>query len=286
MSGKCVTWIAVGLSALSLVMVSAPGAMATARTASTPHTSTATHAQTHNPVSTKRSRGHAAPRTAGTRPGASRHQSKAVAAKHRAAKHRAAVKRARASARHRSRLTTRATLHRTAHRAGHAKTHVAVHKAVHKAVHRAARPVLKPQTAAQVAASQAIRSRAIYYARGIGLASDLRGVLPSLYQGKWYVRSVESTRMCIIRRESHAWYTSGHGPYRGAYQMSKSLAAGAIRAMAPEVAAELGPQGTTILKSLKAKPINAWNRYWQDRAFWTIWRKGAGAHNWGGSCHG
>ena len=23
-----------------------------------------------------------------------------------------------------------------------------------------------------------------------------------------------------------------------------------------------------------------WNRYWQDRAFWTIWRKGKGSFHW------
>jgi hypothetical protein len=29
-------------------------------------------------------------------------------------------------------------------------------------------------------------------------------------------------------------------------------------------------------------PVVKWNRYWQDRAFWTIWRKGKGKSHWRG----
>jgi hypothetical protein len=34
------------------------------------------------------------------------------------------------------------------------------------------------------------------------------------------------------------------------------------------------------IKSLREKPIHHWSRYYQDRAFWTAWRKGKGKHHW------
>jgi hypothetical protein len=34
------------------------------------------------------------------------------------------------------------------------------------------------------------------------------------------------------------------------------------------------------IRGLREKPIKEWNRYFQDRAFWTAWRHGAGAKHW------
>ena len=123
------------------------------------------------------------------------------------------------------------------------------------------------------------------YARGKGKASDMHGVLPSLYRGKWYVPKAEWRRRCIVRRETHGNYRSvgGGGRFRGAYQMNRALALGATRAMEPEVRKEMGAQGVAILHRLRHKPTQQWNRYWQDRAFWTIWHKGSGKAHWRGA---
>ena len=37
-----------------------------------------------------------------------------------------------------------------------------------------------------------------------------------------------------------------------------------------------------LVRALRKTTPNNWNRYWQDRAFWTIWRNGEGAGHWRG----
>jgi hypothetical protein len=34
------------------------------------------------------------------------------------------------------------------------------------------------------------------------------------------------------------------------------------------------------IRELRNAPIHHWNRYWQDRAFFTAWRHGAGKNHW------
>ena len=95
--------------------------------------------------------------------------------------------------------------------------------------------------------------------------------------------SVEPIRKCIMDRESNFSYTAvGAGTYFGAYQMNRNLAIGATHAMEAEVRKEMGAEGVRILRSLRQTTPNHWNRYWQDRAFYTIWHKGAGKGNWRG----
>jgi hypothetical protein len=123
-------------------------------------------------------------------------------------------------------------------------------------------------------------------ARGNRQAADLVGYLPSLYQGKWYMPRKESIRRCIMLRESHANYrVVGAGTYFGAYQMNRGLAIGATFIMQKEVRREMGKEGVRIVRALRKTNPNNWNRYWQDRAFWTIWRHGAGKGHWGGGAH-
>lgn len=119
---------------------------------------------------------------------------------------------------------------------------------------------------------------------GEGKAGDTRGVMKSLYQGKWYVEKHESIRRCIVRRESDGNYkvVSAGGLFRGAYQMNRALAIGATYQMADEVREEFGPEAADIVRQLRDIPTQQWNRYWQDRAFWTVWRKGKGASHWRG----
>lgn len=122
-------------------------------------------------------------------------------------------------------------------------------------------------------------------ARGSRQAADLMGFMPSLYQGKWFMAGNEDTRRCIMMRESKGNYRASSGTYHGAYQMSSALARGATWMMQKEVRKEMGDEGVKILTALRSTTPNTWNRYWQDRAFWTIWRDGAGAGHWRGGAH-
>lgn len=125
------------------------------------------------------------------------------------------------------------------------------------------------------------------HAFGSESSTDLRGFEESLYQGKWFMPKKEDIRRCISKREASFNYeaVSAGGLYRGAYQFSSRLARGAAWMMQKEVKDEMGEDGVELVKELRKKPINQWNRYWQDRAFWTIWRNGNGKHHWRGGAH-
>ena len=125
--------------------------------------------------------------------------------------------------------------------------------------------------AAAIAAAQASDAdREAALIRGGREAADMMGYMPSLYQGKWFMPKREDVRRCIMLRESHANYRATSGTYHGAYQMSSELAIGATWMMQPEVAKEFGDEGVKIVRELRKTTPNNWNRYWQDRAFWTI----------------
>lgn len=128
------------------------------------------------------------------------------------------------------------------------------------------------------------REREAAHARGSRMAVDLMGWMPSLYTGKWFMPGKEGVRKCILDRESNFNYRSTNGTYHGAYQMSAALARGATWMMQGEVRREMGAEGVEIVKALRKLTPNKWNRYWQDRAFWTVWRNGSGARHWHGGC--
>jgi hypothetical protein len=65
--------------------------------------------------------------------------------------------------------------------------------------------------------------------------------------------------------------------------MSRDLGIGATWMMQKEVRDEFGADGVNIVQALRRLTPDKWNRYWQDRAFWTIWRGGEGADHWGGA---
>jgi len=137
--------------------------------------------------------------------------------------------------------------------------------------------------ASQASADEAARIvRETDLAMGHPLSNDMMGYEISLYQGKWYMPAREDVRKCIMDRESHFNYRADNGHYRGAYQMSGALARGALWMMKPEVKAEMGARGIAKINELMHTPVVHWNRYWQDRAFWTIWRKGKGKRHWRG----
>lgn len=127
------------------------------------------------------------------------------------------------------------------------------------------------------------RSVELTFAKGEGKAKDDHGFMKSLYRGKWYMPKKERVRRCIIDRESNFDYeaVSRGGTYRGAYQFNRALAIGASWMMQREVRKEMGAEGLVIVRKLRTIPTHKWNRYWQDRAFWTVWRKGEGRSHWG-----
>ncbi len=142
-----------------------------------------------------------------------------------------------------------------------------------------------PSTQSVTSTSSAVE-RERNYARGKGVAADRRGLMASLYRGAGYSYSAEKNRLCIARRESHGNYASGgtRSYYQGAYQMSRALGRGATWMMQPSVKRQFGAEGVKILSNLRKTPIAKWNRYWQDRAFFTIWRGGKGRSHWSGLC--
>jgi hypothetical protein len=144
----------------------------------------------------------------------------------------------------------------------------------------------KADAPADAPAAGSADDREAALARGSRQAADLMGFMPSLYQGKWFMPGNEDVRRCIMMRESKGNYRASNGTYHGAYQMSSALARGATWMMQKDVRKEMGEEGVKILQALRSTTPNTWNRYWQDRAFWTIWRNGAGAGHWRGGSHG
>lgn len=119
------------------------------------------------------------------------------------------------------------------------------------------------------------------HAFGSPESRDKIGYELSLYQGKWYMPKREGLRKCLSKIESHHNYKAGRGGYyRGAYQFSPALAQGVTWMMQPEVKKEMGDAGVDLIQELRKTPMNKWNRYWQDRAFWTIWNEGKGRSHW------
>ncbi|MDO8732315.1 MAG: hypothetical protein Q7L55_07060 [Actinomycetota bacterium] len=123
------------------------------------------------------------------------------------------------------------------------------------------------------------------YAKGESKATDMHGVLDSLYKGKWFNAKDEDARRCIVKHETGGNYesVSSGGTYRGAYQMNRGLAVGVTWTMQNEVRKDLGDEAAALVPALRNAPTQTWNRYWQDRAFWTIWHNGEGSGNWRGA---
>jgi len=129
------------------------------------------------------------------------------------------------------------------------------------------------------------RALEISYAKGESKGSDMHGIQDSLYRGKWFNAKDEDRRKCIVKRETGGNYesVSSGGDYRGAYQMNRGLAVGVTWTMQNEVKKDLGEESAALVVALRDAPTQTWNRYWQDRAFWTIWRNGSGAGHWRGA---
>lgn len=114
----------------------------------------------------------------------------------------------------------------------------------------------------------------------------------SLYQGRWYSEKHNDARVCIRFRESRHRYeaVSSTGKYRGAYQFSPELTVGAGWMVQKELRATGTPKREAIAigRMLRAHKMNHWAPYWQEMAFWLVWRKGEGRSHWptGPGCPG
>jgi len=98
--------------------------------------------------------------------------------------------------------------------------------------------------------------------------NDMSGIGPSAYTGEYYDPAYESTRQCIVGKESTGNYAvvSGNGLYHGAYQFHQNTAnTAAVKMGRPD---------------LVGVPPEQWNRYEQDMAFWVTWDHGAGRGHW------
>ena len=134
-----------------------------------------------------------------------------------------------------------------------------------------------------------VRKAMLHFTTHSKATSDMRGVEPSLYRGRFFDSSKESIRRCIVKRESEGHYDvrgGGGNRYFGAYQMSDALADGATHMMLKEHKKILGEKTARyLMKQLRATQPNAWPRYWQDAAFSTVYNwesAGSGARHWAG----
>jgi len=108
------------------------------------------------------------------------------------------------------------------------------------------------------------------------------GYAKSSYQGDWYSPKWEDVRKCIMYHESRYNYKAENktSSARGAYQfLDLQWRDGLVWMMLDEGG------NTKEIKSLRDIPINEWNRYYQDRAFFTAWRHGEGKKHWSLQAH-
>lgn len=132
------------------------------------------------------------------------------------------------------------------------------------------------------AANKVVNMSAEHRAAESTLAQDMMGYESSLYQGKWYSPRWENTRECIMHRESRHNYRAANksSSARGAYQfLDSQWRDGLVWMMLKESKQEKDGLSDSI-KMLRDKPIHAWSRYYQDRAFFTAWRHAEGKKHW------
>ena len=124
-----------------------------------------------------------------------------------------------------------------------------------------------------------------------GVAHAASDAVPmSQYRGYYYViNQDEDARRCIAWRESRNTTTAvSSGGHMGLYQMTPALGEGAAWMMRVDPVEPISRRQRVWLQS---HPITAWSRYWQDRAFYTVWNQAgaaSGAKHWylsGSACN-
>ena len=116
-------------------------------------------------------------------------------------------------------------------------------------------------------------------------AKDWKGYEKSLYSGKYYHKDQEHFRECVMYRESRHNYRAANktSSARGAYQfLDNSWRDGLVHMMVKE-SKKTDDGLNKRIKRLFDKPIEKWDRYMQDRAFFTAMNingKWSGKHHW------
>lgn len=116
-------------------------------------------------------------------------------------------------------------------------------------------------------------------------AKDWKGYEKSLYRGKYYHKDQEHFRECVMYRESRHNYRAANktSSARGAYQfLDNSWRDGLVYMMVKE-SKKTDDGLNKRIKRLFDKPIEKWDRYMQDRAFFTAMNingKWSGKHHW------
>ena len=113
-------------------------------------------------------------------------------------------------------------------------------------------------------------------------AMDMEGFKPSLYRGEWFDPKLKQIRKCIMKRESHHNYRARNSTSSaaGAYQFLDKQWRSSLVWMMLEESNETNDGLQDDVKRLRNVNISKWNRYWQDRAFYTAWRHGEGKDHW------
>jgi len=119
-------------------------------------------------------------------------------------------------------------------------------------------------------------------------AEDWKGYESSLYTGQHYHSKWAGVRQCIMHRESRYNYRarSTVSTASGAYQFLDSQWRISLTYMMIRESRSTADGLISEIKALRNKPIQEWNRYWQDRAFYTAWNNGRGADHWNQTRHG
>ena len=119
-------------------------------------------------------------------------------------------------------------------------------------------------------------------------AQDWKGYEPSLYTGQHYDGKWAAVRKCIMHREARFNYRarSSISTASGAYQFLDSQWRVSLTYMMIEESRTTADGLIEDIKALRDKPIQEWNRYFQDRAFYTAWDNGRGADHWDQTRHG
>ena len=119
-------------------------------------------------------------------------------------------------------------------------------------------------------------------------AEDWKGHETSLYTGEHYDSKWAAVRQCIMHRESRYNYRarSTVSTASGAYQFLDSQWRISLTYMMIRESRSTADGLINEIKALRNKPIQEWNRYWQDRAFYTAWNNGRGADHWNQTRHG
>ena len=122
-------------------------------------------------------------------------------------------------------------------------------------------------------------------------AKDLKGYEKSLYRGKYYYKGQESWRKCVMKRESNYRYKAKNrsSSASGAYQfLDNNWRDGLVWMMIKE-SKKTDDNLDPYLRDLFDVHITQWNRYFQDRAFFTALNfegKWAGKKHWNATVPG